>query len=645
MGTVYRALDTTLGREVAIKVLSPGAANAETRRRFLREARAAAGINHPHLITVHQVDEHDGCIFLVLELLSGGSVSDLLRRRGRLDWLAATRLAIEACQALTACHDRGIVHRDLKPANLLLRDSQATSLKLSDFGLAKCYAEASTLTGPRDVLGTPDFMSPEQCRAEPVDARSDIYSLGATYYTMLTGRPPFAGDIDVQVMFGHCSKASPDPRSIVPDLPEGCAQIIRRAMAKQPGDRYANAAAMQRELESLLGASDMSSLSQPAGSGGRSKRHWLLAAGVVVPLVLLGFLIAGGRGQRPSPAPMSEPRPVVIPDASNPDPSAGRWTFRETSLPAGSRSHLVANGEVYAVALSPDGRWIAWATGGNGPVLTAVSWPDCSRVLLGQRVDLFDTIHALCFTDDGLLLASADDLLFAIDLNQQKGWRLSRNGRGNTRAIATVRREGRTLVAVAMNLWGGGGRVACYELARKPEPHLVGQPLATFELDAPAKSVAFSPDGTWLAAGSEDGTVRVWAVDPWQELARYQAVASAEVGSSLGYALAISPDSQRLVAGAGSHVLEWRLGGPDTPRVVREHRAPVTAVQFSPDGRLLASGATDAVLLGAIDAPDGPVTAFPRHDSHVSGILFSGSKFLITAGFDKHIRVHPLAAE
>jgi urea transport system substrate-binding protein len=252
MGIVYKARDALLKRFVAIKVL-PGAVAAEPAalRRFLQEAQVAARLCHPNVVATHDVEERQGSYYIVMELVRGTNVQDLLCAKGAFPWPEATRIVADACRGLIAAHAAGLIHRDIKPANLIRAHDGV--VKLADFGLAKVAGQASGfLTTAGDVLGTPQFMSPEQCHAEPLDERSDIYSLGATYYALLVGQPPFNAGQALQVMFAHCSNPVPDPREAFPDIPESCARLVRQAMAKKPAERFASAAAMLADLETIL---------------------------------------------------------------------------------------------------------------------------------------------------------------------------------------------------------------------------------------------------------------------------------------------------------------------------------------------------------------------------------------------------------
>lgn len=255
MGVVFGAYDNVIRRDVAIKLLSAKHSNDETAlSRLLQEARTAGAIQHPNIVAIHDVLEENGSYYVVMERVHGDNLSQILAEspEGHAHWRSASRIIVDCCDALSAAHDRGMIHRDIKPQNIMLtKDSKA---KLLDFGLAKSEHPGDTaLTGIGTVLGTPDFMSPEQCRAAETNHRSDIYSLGATYYALLTGRPPYASEgSHLKVMYAHCHEPVPKARDIVPDLPPRCDVIIQKAMAKDQEQRYQTAREFKADLETLI---------------------------------------------------------------------------------------------------------------------------------------------------------------------------------------------------------------------------------------------------------------------------------------------------------------------------------------------------------------------------------------------------------
>jgi len=248
-GCVYDAFDTALERAVAVKVLAGERARQPgVVKEFINEARSFARVNHPNAVTILDVNCRDGVYFLVMERMSDGNLQDALDRGGPLGWVEATRVTADACRALVATHAAGLVHRGVKPSNLMLGPGGLG--KLADFGIATdVLAGRAPPVACNTVTGTPQFMSPEQCRGEPVDVRSDVYSLGATYYALLTGRPPYRAKLRAQVMFAHCASPVPDPRDVVPSVAPQCATIVRKAMSREPAGRYQSASDMLGDLE------------------------------------------------------------------------------------------------------------------------------------------------------------------------------------------------------------------------------------------------------------------------------------------------------------------------------------------------------------------------------------------------------------
>jgi serine/threonine-protein kinase len=248
MGVVLKAFDLALNRNVAIKVLlAPLAAHGAARRRFLREARAAAAVVHEHVVSVHAVDEAHGLPYLVMEYVPGRSLQERLDREGPLSLTEVLRIGMQTAAGLAAAHAQGLVHRDVKPANILLENG-VERVRLTDFGLARAVADAA-LTQSGVVAGTPQFMAPEQARAEALDHRADLFSLGSTLYAMCTGHAPFRAESAVAVL-RRVSDDTPRPvRELNPDVPAWLAAIIARLHAKDPAQRYQSAT----EVADLLG--------------------------------------------------------------------------------------------------------------------------------------------------------------------------------------------------------------------------------------------------------------------------------------------------------------------------------------------------------------------------------------------------------
>jgi Tol biopolymer transport system component len=288
MGVVFRALDSRLGRPVAIKFLSSALADASTRRRFQREAQTASSLSHPHILTVHDVGEFEGEQFLVTELASGGTLVDWMH--GAHDWREIVELMVGVADGLATAHEAGILHRDIKPANILIAGGGYA--KLADFGLAKVRETESddsqtrlgaTRTVPGVVLGTVAYMSPEQAAGRPLDARSDVFSFGILLYELVTGRLPFSGPSTVETMHAIIHDAPPP---VAETVPAPLRMIIEKALEKKPAERYQSMRDLVVDLRRLLRQSGEGSAVTAAPSARvaaprRLAVTWLVAAGTV----------------------------------------------------------------------------------------------------------------------------------------------------------------------------------------------------------------------------------------------------------------------------------------------------------------------------------------------------------------------------
>jgi tRNA A-37 threonylcarbamoyl transferase component Bud32 len=250
MSTVYRAFDTVLERQVAIKLMHREiASDSDQLERFRREARAVAQLNHPHIVTVIDAGEDENTPYIVFEYVEGETLKDRIRRFGRLPIQESIAYAIEIARALGVAHDRGIVHRDVKPQNVLV--DEEGSAKVTDFGIARTLDQEG-LTADGRVLGTTDYVSPEQALGHPVTGQSDLYSLGIVLFEMLTGDVPFKGDNQVAVAMKHVREQLPDVQLRRPEVSSALAAVLDRATAKETERRYATDAELIGDLEQVL---------------------------------------------------------------------------------------------------------------------------------------------------------------------------------------------------------------------------------------------------------------------------------------------------------------------------------------------------------------------------------------------------------
>ncbi|MFO7899367.1 MAG: protein kinase, partial [Planctomycetota bacterium] len=265
MGAVYLAHDRSLDRRVAIKVLPQRfLGDREVVARFHREALALAKLRHPNLMHIYKVGSHGGRPFFAMEYVKGRTVEALIKQTGRIRPPQAAHIAAEVMSALDKVHRAAIVHRDIKPGNIMI-DEDGRAI-LMDFGLARQESDIG-LTADHTVLGTPRYMSPEQAKGERVDPRSDIYSLGCVIYEMVTGRPPFRGKSALEVLRKHIESTVPPPSELADDVPPGLDEVIARATAKRPDDRYQSVAEMAADLAGLYRIGPLVRLAAASGQG------------------------------------------------------------------------------------------------------------------------------------------------------------------------------------------------------------------------------------------------------------------------------------------------------------------------------------------------------------------------------------------
>ncbi len=297
MAQVYKAYQPDLDRYVAIKVLHPHLTGDEDfAARFRREARAIAALEHPHIVRVYDFDTDAGLAFLVMECLEGDSLKSLLRdlecRDELMDLVEVGRVAGAVADALDYAHRCGLAHRDVKPSNVLITaDGRPV---LTDFGIARILDE-TLITESGGTLGTPAYMSPEQGRGEPGDARSDIYAMGVLLYQLCTGRIPFDADTPYAVILKHITAPLPSPRSLRPELPESIERVILKALSKDPGDRFQTAAELGRALHAAIESPPV----LPPFRRSVSLRNVVLVVAVVAAACL--FLLRSTRPQQVPP--------------------------------------------------------------------------------------------------------------------------------------------------------------------------------------------------------------------------------------------------------------------------------------------------------------------------------------------------------
>jgi hypothetical protein len=623
-GVVYAAEDPVLTRRVAIKILSgdatqePGAA-----QRFIREARAAARLNHPNVVTVYDMGRQDDITYIVMELVDGASAQAALAERGTLPWPQATRISADVCRGLAAAHGAGLIHRDIKPSNILLGGDG--SVKLSDFGLAKApQLDTTHATQPGTILGTPHYMSPEQCAGEHIDARADLYALGGAYYALLTGRPPYSGSDGVKVMYAHCTAPIPDPRNVVPSVPEACTAVVAKAMAKKRADRFRSAQEMLAALTAILETPPMALIPTAVaacapGEARQPPRAHLIWTGAAVASLAIAssFVAIAFSFLRPSEAAQQQPAMgqsaniTAVPRADaprvtlRPRPLLGKHLGEARGLAFGGRYFSSVGADkiarvldlgrpqaapksfehphvLHCVALSPDGKWLA--TGNRDQAFVSLWDVETGKELGNLRniggpwsLAFHPSAKRLAVGSGGqLLLIDLDD-----DAREVKRQRLP----GSQYVIAAVAftPDGRRLGAASFEPGGyllDGTSLTQIDFVARREHNFVG--------------LAFSADGKRVAFGTSH---ELWL---WEtSTTGSPTLVTTEPGNAVINAVAFAPGDRQIVHGGtfGGPVKLHDLATGRSTTFPTNAMGNVTGLAFSPDGRLLAATCTDGSVL------------------------------------------------
>ncbi|HUA40429.1 MAG TPA: serine/threonine-protein kinase [Streptosporangiaceae bacterium] len=567
MAVVFRAYDARLDRRVALKIMAPGlAADEAFRQRFIRESRAAAAVDDPHIIPVFEAGESDGVLFIAMRYVRGGDVRSLIGRVGPLGASRVAEIVAQVASALDAAHAIGLVHRDVKPANMLLEPStdadRPEHAYLSDFGLSKGTLAATGLTATGQFLGTLDYVSPEQIEGRAIDGRADVYALACSTFEMLCGEPPFLREQGVSVMYAHLSEPPPSVRARRPELPAGIDEVLAKAMAKAPADRYATCRDFAAALRLALGsgpaspepqvvghpatevvaviasgtvAAELSPTSaapessptsvapvwskrsgppqdEPAGSWAEtgSRRSWWRSpagvAGICVLAVVLaggGFLAARGHGGGGPGRPASSSAKVLTP------PGCTTATARAANLTGVVAATTPLSGGPFGVAVSADGRYSFVATGNAVAVLRAGSGLAPSRV---RTISVPGAKKGLALTPDGRYLVVADGSGAAV-LNVANaedgaaapfvGSLTSPGGSGAVEVL--ISSDGKFAFVTLQN----SAQMAVFNLADALAHGFSSQADFLGSVPLAAQPVGMASDGTWLYVVSLTGSLAV----------------------------------------------------------------------------------------------------------------------------------------
>jgi dipeptidyl aminopeptidase/acylaminoacyl peptidase len=652
MGAVYRALRIHIGDEVAVKVLHREFVNDEkTIERFRREARAAAMLRHPNIVTIHDFSEgsDDVPAYIVMELVEGRSLRKIIETEGALAQNRASWLLREICKGVGAAHSHEMVHRDIKPDNIIVLAPEAEErerVKVVDFGIAKLRDAAAgpTLTQTGKVIGTLYYMSPEQCYGEDVDSRSDVYALGVMFYEMLTGRPPFTAESATGIVAKHLTE-EPPPLPVTLGIAPAVEAVIRRALSKEADERQNDARQLGRDLAVASGAAQsrdeaaysrqtiesiqaadtvlMKSSEQqaapevvaapPVTPHPARRWRWLIVAAAVLVVVATLVLL---RSKVLFNTPPNQP-PVAGTSPSEP------WQLAKT---------LTHNSKVYALAFSPNDHLLATASSeaviaGKNSTSEVRLWDTQSGQLKQTFPRSNGSVLSVAFSPDGRWLAAA---INSLNGEQKTGSvELWDTQSGGLKWSKLAHSDYATSVAFAAD-----GQM----IASSSTDHEVklldahdGNLVKTLRCDGPVSAIAFSPDRKTLASTSQQ-TVVLW------DVASGTVIRKLSSGNTAFAAVAFSSDG-RQVAASNIEINIWDAQSGELKQTLRGHNDIVDSLSFAPDGKLLASGSYDttAVLWNPLT---GVAQRMLNQTDRVTAVAFSHhGRMLATAGLDKTARL------
>jgi WD40 repeat protein/serine/threonine protein kinase len=640
MGIVLKAFDPTLNRHVAIKVLAPQlASSAAARRRFDREARAAAAVNHDNVVMIHQVQTHEGLPYLVMQYVPGMSLQERINHQGALELQEILRIGMQTAAGLAAAHAQGVIHRDVKPGNILLENG-IERVKLTDFGLAQTIDDAS-LTQSGVLAGTPQYMAPEQARGDRLDSRADLFSLGSVLYTLCTGRPPFRASTAYGVI-RRVSDDMPRPvREVNPSIPEWLERIISKLHSKEPDDRFATAA----EVADLLGrclahiqspaSVPLPPLPEPTNSATagppRKRKGWRLAlAAAVLAISVLGFSEGFGltrltpfagtimrfkaaegtlvvESEDPEVKVTIDGEEIVINGAGVQEVRLRPGTYRINAKKDGAKQFE----EI--VTVRKDGKEVVKVRLESEPAAEEAKNPGTAGLaellLLKARTD---RITNLVFTPDGKLVTGEAD--------QVKVWDAA-SGKMlfQLHQPASVARMAVLPVGDAIATYDEQGSVRVWDLESGKEKarHWIRS-------QEEGDRVFFFRDK--LAVGDSTGAITLWGALDGERLAVFRLPDEGGI-ETFGF----SPDGRRLIVRHANNALwSWRVEGQEPVRL-RWKFVPTRGFAFSPDGKHIATESHLGIVI--LDSESGkPLRELTGHSAEVSAVTYSADGKLVASG-------------
>lgn len=633
MAIVYKAVQESLGRDVALKVLPQGMTHdRKMLERFHREAQSAAQLNHPHIVTIFDEGEINGVHYMAMEYLEGRDLHEIVQEKGPVSHEQAVSLLAPMADALGYAHNQDTVHRDVKSSNVMV--TNVGRPVLMDFGIAYAGSDAR-LTQTGTVLGTPEYMSPEQARGNEVDARGDLYSLGVVLYESITGELPHTGGHPMSVVYKVLHESYTPPRQINDDIPEWLEQVIAKLLKKEPDERYQTGQELAEALRSKDPGEPVEVPSPPSGDG---------AAGPDESVAVN----PGGQGSsepaktqvyRPGEDGSDEPEPASISETATateepPGPDAQESAVSTDGTgdsPQHQPLHIVRTLEgnadwVNAVSFSPDGQYAL----SGAPNNTIKLW----EVVTGREIQTFDGLTeqpisvALSPNGERLVSETSNGVVRLWDVDSGDAIRTLEE-----RSEAVL---GATFSPDGQHVLSGGGASGTLHLWDTETGDLVRR---FDDNDEAIFSVAFSPNGDYVLSGSgQSGTLKLWDTDTGGVVRTFD---EGDWDSTYVFSVAFSPDGQYALSGSDDMTARlWDVDSGNLLRSFEGHSGLVIAVAFSPDGQYVLSGSSDmTVQLWKVE--DGNLGYVFEGDAEgVNAIAFSpDGRYVLSGSKDEDVKL------
>ena len=654
MAVVYRATDSMLDRNVAVKMILAENTSREKSekllKRFNREAKTLASLSHPNIVKVLDYGEYDGTPYLVMEFISGGALKS---RMGKpIPYAQAAALLLPLARALQHAHQQKIIHRDIKPENILIND--ADQPMLSDFGILKLVdvEESHGLTGTGKIVGTPAYMSPEQIRGREVDGRTDMYSLGIVFFEMITGRKPYNANTPIELSMQHLHDPIPKAKQFIRDLPAEVDQVIARAIAKNPEDRYPNMAAFAQALEKLSGTTARATTAerramkaaeekrqaekerrqaekaqQPEKKPARSmaRVYGIAIAAILIVMAIVAGLFrqttAAARGTPTAhPATPASTRTETPPTPSPTEPSTEAPTEPATAAPTAIPAGVLQPQNISQVVevnrkLRTSVFEMDWLDGENGLVdagTNAVFFID-PQSMEAIKVALDGGVPISMSVSNDRLYVLVGGSIKVIDILGRKPLKTITPITGGAMSIAASP-DGKLLALGISN--------SKTQLINAED----GSVVRNLKSNYGGWAVAFSPDSKYIVSGTSQGLLK-WetATGIWQPISGGQ--------ENIIKNLAISHDGKIIAGGGDGFIFFWNLETGELLRQVDNGKfGIVNSLDFSPDDSLLVTGTDDGIGRVWDVSSASLLRELTGHSGQVVGVCFSPDGKNIASG-------------